>query len=266
MMMFLLVGCFQYRLDSSMLALMDTSVDTSAIGEVLINGGTFTMGCTSEQGDDCGSDESPTHEVTLTRDFYIMESEVTQGLYEAVMGNNPSGLQGRDRPVENVIWYDAVEFANALSALQGLEECYSIEGEDVEWSNMDCIGWRLPTEAEWEYSARGGESYRYAGSDNVDEVAWYYDNSGYKTQDVCGKNRNGYGLCDMSGNVWEWVWDWHGDYSASPTEDPQGPTSGSARVLRGGSWKNNAWGVRVSNRITYSWNDDLGFRLARYSP
>ncbi len=257
----------------------ELSVDASGPGPVikgvdykavLIPSGTFTMGCTSEQSG-CDGDESPTHKVTLTRDFYMMESEVTQRLYQRVMNSNPSWFQGLDRPVEEVSWFDAVKFANKLSSMEGLEQCYSINGNTVTWSKRDCKGWRLPTEAEWEYAARGGQSYKYAGSNNVDEVAWYRDNSGSKTHDVCGKNRNGYGLCDMSGNVWEWVWDWYDAeyYSGSPTVDRRGPTSGSSRVGRGGGWDNLAQFVRVSIRVSRDpsvTSNSLGFRLARNSP
>lgn len=236
-----------------------------------IPSGIFTMGCTSEQGNDCFSHESPAHQVTLSTDFYMMKSELTQGVYQQIMGNNSSYHSGSNRPVENVSWYDAVEFANALSVQQGLVECYNISGNSVNWSNPDCTGWRLPTEAEWEYAARGGESYKYPGSNTVGDVAWYSSNSSGQTQDVCLKQENGYGLCDMSGNVWEWVWDWYNSeyYSSSPTVDPQGPTSGSYRVRRGGSWSRSARYVRVSNRSYDGPSSalvNLGFRLCRLSP
>jgi formylglycine-generating enzyme required for sulfatase activity len=232
---------------------------------VLIPSGTFQMGCTSGDSD-CYDDESPVHKVTISRDFYLMESEVTQGLYESVMGSNPSKFKGSSLPVEEVSWFDAVEFANKLSAKEGLEECYLISGDNVSWSNKDCNGWRLPTESEWEYAARGSESYKYAGSSSVDSVAWYGDNSGGKTHDVCGKQKNGYGLCDMSGNVFEWVWDWMGDYSSSVEVDPKGASEGSDRVVRGGSWFDSAGGSRVSLRLGLTPVDRgsvLGFRLLR---
>ena len=244
---------------------------------VLIPSGRFTMGCTSEQGDDCGDDESPSHEVVLSRSYYMMETEVTQGLYKSLMGENPSSFSscGNDCPVESVSWYDAVRFANKLSVKEGLEKCYEIEGEDVKWVVEDCSGWRLPTEGEWEYAARGGESYKYAGSNDLSEVAWY----GYwvtddpnrtvtkkETKAVGQKNANGYGLYDMSGNVYEWCWDWKRDYSSSTEEDPKGPSSGAYRVFRGGSWNNYARYSRVSSRsrnFPSLTGFNLGFRLIR---
>ena len=231
---------------------------------VLIPAGTFTMGCTSEQGSDCVSDEKPVHKVTISKDFYMMESEVTQALYESVMRSNPSHVKGANRPVENVSWYDAVNFANKLSALEGREQCYQINGENVSWNNKDCKGWRLPTEAEWEYAARGGQSYKYAGSNSVDEVGWNNEDFARGHHDVCGKTKNGYGLCDMSGNVWEWVFDWYGDYSTENQSNPQGKSTGSYRVLRGGSWYHSPKYLRVSLRSYYSPDiryNGLGFRL-----
>ena len=235
---------------------------------VLIPAGSFTMGCTSEQKNSCETTEQPSHKVTISGSFYMMRSEVTQGLYKKVMGKNPSRFSscGSNCPVEKVSWYDAVRFANKLSEKEGLELCYHISGETVTWSKgVACTGWRLPTEAEWEYAARGGQSTKYAGSNEVGTVAWYADPFG-GTHAVCGKKKNGYGLCDMSGNVWEWVWDWKGSYSSSSQADPLGPSSGSYRVYRGGSWNDNARFTRVSNRSDYTpsyRSNYLGFRLSR---
>ena len=234
----------------------------------LIPAGNFLIGCTEEQEENCDDDEQPRQSVTLSRDFYMMESEVTQELYERVVGANPSEFRSGHHPVEKVRWFDVVKFANKLSSMEGLEQCYTINRSTVTWSDDSCKGWRLPTEAEWEYAARGGATYRYAGSDNLDEIAWYSVNSRNQTHGVCSKGRNGYGLCDMSGNVYEWVWDWKSSYSRYPSVDPRGPISGTTRVLRGGSWDNDSQYIRVSNR-----NDRdpatkdslLGFRLCRLS-
>ena len=233
---------------------------------VVIPAGSFTMGCTPEQGSDCYDYEKPSHEVTLTRSFALMKTEVTQGLYEKVMGENPSEFKGENRPIENVSWYDAVTFANKLSVMEGRETCYEINGTDVQWTNKDCKGWRLPTEAEWEYAARGGENYKYSGSDNVDEVGWYDGNSGTETHSVGQKKANGFGLYDMSGNVYEWVWDWYGEYPRASQTDPLGSPSGSLRVLRGGYWCCFPGNLRVSARrdnVPSARFYNYGFRLGR---
>jgi len=198
---------------------------------VWVEGGTFTMGCTPEQGDDYWSDESPAHSVTLDG-YYIGETEVTQALWTAVMGSNPSYHKGNNLPVERVSWVDAQDFIKKLNQLTGRT-------------------FSLPTEAEWEYAARGGSKscgYKYAGSDDIDAVAWYYGNSGSSTHPVAQKAANELGLYDMSGNVWEWCSDWYGGYSSGTQRNPTGPGSGTDRVLRGGSWFNYAGYCRVSYR------------------
>ena len=228
--------------------------------------GTFRMGCTDEQGIDCHDWEKPVHSVTLSKEFYMMESEVTQALYETVMGHNPSRHVDANQPVEQVTWYDAVKFANRLSEIEGLTPCYTINGESVEWSDTQCKGWRLPTEAEWEYAARGRQQNTYAGSDRLEDVGWYYGNSNSQSQDVCVKYRNGFGLCDMSGNVWEWTWDGYGEYNVESQTDPVGPSTASRRVLRGGSWRHYERNSRVSIRyyIAPQYGDpSWGFRLVR---
>lgn len=213
-----------------------------------VKGGTFMMGATDEQGSEAESDENPAHQVTLS-DFYIGETEVTQELWEAVMGSNPSRFKGAKRPVEKVSWDDCQGFIQELNALTGQH-------------------FRLPTEAEWEFAARGGNNdivSKYAGSSAIDRVAWYDGNSGNKTHDVKTKKANELGLYDMSGNVWEWCNDWKGSYSSSAQTNPTGPSSGSYRVYRGGCWSLDAWNCRVSNRYydspSYGYGS-LGLRLA----
>jgi len=225
---------------------------------VYVQGGTFTMGATSEQGSsDPWDDEKPTHSVTLSN-YMIGQTEVTQALWQAVMGNNPSEFKGDSRrPVETVSWDDCQEFLRKLNSLTGQR-------------------FRLPTEAEWEFAARGGvnsRGYKYSGSNTLDNVAWYDKNAydvgsnspNYGTHTVGTKTANELGLYDMSGNVWEWCSDWYGDYSSSSQTNPQGPSSGSNRVLRGGSWISNPGYCRVSYRyINYPVyrNFYYGLRLA----
>ena len=206
------------------------TVDGVSFTMVYVPGGTFTMGATSEQGSDAWNDEKPTHSVMLSS-YYIGQTEVTQALWTAVMGSNPSEFRGDRRPVERVSWNDCQTFISRLNAKTGKN-------------------FRMPTEAEWEYAARGGHSggSKYAGSDNINNVAWYYDNSGRETHNVATKSPNGLGIYDMSGNVWEWCQDWYGNYSSSSQTNPKGPSSGVGRVNRGGGWGHNARLCRVSNR------------------
>ena len=222
---------------------------------VAVKGGTFTMGCTSEQGGDCYNDEKPTHRVTVS-DFMIGKFEVTQKLWKAVMGSNPSYFKGDNLPVENVSWNDAQEFIRKLNQQMGQN-------------------FRLPTEAEWEYAARGGNKsngYKYSGSNSIDNVAVYEVNSynkgnnhpDYGTHAIGTKTPNELGIYDMSGNVYEWCQDWYGRYSSSSQTNPTGPSTGSYRVLRGGSWSYYARFCRVSYRA-YHYpdirSDNRGFRL-----
>ena len=242
---------------------------------MLIPSGTFTMGCTRELppsdsptsgGGACTDKERPAHKVTITHSFYLMTSEVTQSLYKSLIGKNPSKFKGDTLPVENVSWYDAIHFANALSKKEGLMPCYSITAEAVTLKDLTCKGWRLPTEAEWEYAARGGRNVIYAGSNSGDEVAWYGGNSENRTHKVCARKTNGYGLCDMSGNVWEWVWDGNGEYSGALSTDPKGDEKSSFRVLRGGGWTDGLSFARVSHRFDsfpQFHHSNLGFRLLR---
>ena len=179
---------------------------------VYVQGGTFTMGCTGEQGEDCDKDESPAHSVTLS-DYYIGETEVTQALWTALMGSNPSTWKGDNLPVDNVSWEEARKFCSKLSQQTGHT-------------------FQLPTEAEWEYAARGGNmslGYKYSGSNDLSSVAWYKDNSNNQPHPVKEKQANELGIYDMSGNMAEWCQDWLGDYSSSAQTNPTGPASGSPR-------------------------------------
>ena len=218
-----------------------------------VSGGTFQMGEASE----AYIYETPIHSVTLS-DYWIGETEVTQALWYAVMWQSPTwggdqwsssyGL-GDNYPAYYVSWDNCQEFITRLNQLTGLQ-------------------FRLPTEAEWEFAARGGNSsqgYKYAGSNTIGDVAWYSSNSGSKTQPVATKSPNELGLYDMSGNVYEWCQDWFGDYSSSAQTDPVGPSSGFGRVLRGGSWNNSAWYCRVSYRNYNTPSNhyyDYGLRIA----
>ena len=218
---------------------------------VLVEGGTFQM--------------DNAHSITLSA-YYIGKYPVTQKLWFDVMGNNPSHFKGDDLPVEEVSWFDCISFCNALSRRDGWEECYRIEGQSVTLL-LGKQGYRLPTEAEWEFAARGGrksKGFEYAGSNSPGEIAWYEDNSGKKTHPVGYKHPNELGLFDMSGNVWEWCWDWRDDYPSSPQTNPLGPASGASRVFRGGSWVNSASDCRVANRCSSTPTNSyysLGFRL-----
>ncbi|MCY7377264.1 MAG: SUMF1/EgtB/PvdO family nonheme iron enzyme, partial [Pyrinomonadaceae bacterium] len=210
-----------------------------------IPAGSFTM------GDDNGKydDEKPAHRVTISQGFWMGQTEVTQGQWKAVMGNNPSGFSscGDNCPVEQVSWEDAQKFIGKLNG------------------KNDGNKYRLPTEAEWEYAARSGTTGDYAGE--LDTMAWYSANSGSKTHEVGMKTANGWNLYDMHGNVWEWVEDWEGEYAKGAVTDPKGAASGSARVVRGGSWHIGASSLRSASRgrdaPSYR-GSYLGFRVVRY--
>ena len=232
---------------------------------VMIPAGEFWMGCSSSSYD-CMAADQPQHKVKLTTSFYLMQSEVTQALYQQVMGENPSHFQGERLPVESVSWFDVTQFANRLSQINGLEQCYSIKGKDVTLKSKECLGWRLPTEAEWEYAARSDDRRRSdtrGSSYTMSYRVWYAVD---KTNPVCLKQKNGYDLCDMSGNVDEWIWDRFGEYSSSLQSDPVGAPTGQLRVKRGGSWEDGSDAIRAERR-SYAdpelRSNTLGFRLAR---
>ena len=230
-----------------------TNTKTYTIGGVTftmvdVEGGTFMMGATSEQ-DDPNDREKPVHIVSLSS-YSIGQTEVTQALWSAVMGTNPSGFTGNmQNPVESVSWDDCQEFITRLNALTGMS-------------------FRLPTEAEWEYAARGGnksQGFKYAGSNIIDDVCWYTENSGDTTHPVATKSPNELGLYDMSGNVFEWCQDWSDNYSSEAQTNPTGPSTGTYRVARGGRYSRTPWYCRVSYRVFYnptSKSDGTGLRLA----
>ena len=256
---------------------------------IFVEGGTFSMG--SILGD---SDEKPVHNVTLNS-FYICDHELTQGEYVAVMGTNPSSFKSNpanreaqeNRPVEYVSWYDAIYFCNKYSESVGLTPCYKVNGNTnvTRWNytphngksisgtiicDMKVNGYRLPTEAEWEYAAKGGNQsngYTYSGSNSIDSVAWYTNNSSSKTHEVKKKVANELELFDMSGNVYEWCWDWYtSSYSSDSVTDPCGASTGTYRVIRGGCWCYDATTCRSADRTNgypYCNGNGLGFRLVR---
>ena len=267
--------------------------DASLQDMIWVEGGSFQMG---QNGDGTVDNVTSVHTVTLSG-FYIGKYEVTQEQYIAVMGANPSSftanadageIQNR-RPVEMVSWYDALVFCNKLSITEGLTPAYRISGKtdpaawgktpvtgNAVWNAVTMVsgstGYRLPTEAQWEYAAKGGSSayntYKiYSGGDTIDDMAWYSGNSNYKTHEVGKKEPNELGIYDMSGNVYEWCWDRVGDYSSTAETDPIGAPAGfSVRVSRGGGWNTSAMYVRSAYRLGYNpfyQRYFIGFRVVR---
>lgn len=224
-------------------------IGTTSYKMIYVQGDTFCMGATSEQGSEAFvDDEYPSHWVMLDS-YYIGETEVTQALWKAVMGNNPSNWKGDNLPVEQVSWNDCQDFVRKLNQKTGKN-------------------FRLPTEAEWEFAARGGVKSmhtKYSGGGSIAKVAWYVADSGHKPHAVKTKQANELGIYDMSGNVWEWCQDWYRKYDRDLQTNPTGPTSGSKRVRRGGSWYDADWVCRVSLRyydLPEFRNNNLGFRIA----
>jgi len=267
----------------------DIIVSSTGIELAYIPAGTFTMGSPEEES--TRTEERPQHQVTLAN-FYMGKYEVTQAQYQTVIGTNPSGFSSdpangetqNKRPVERVSWYDALVFCNKLSVLEGLTPAYSINGktDPAEWGTIptdynatwDAVaivtgsnGYRLPTEAQWEYACRAGTTTAYNTGDTIsDNTGWYRANSNSKTHEVGKKTANAWGLYDMHGNVFEWCWDWYGSYTSGAQTNPTGASSGSNRMVRGGSWTNSSGGVHSADRggiEPYIQDDAFGFRLAR---
>jgi len=250
---------------------------------VWINPGTFTMGSPESEANRYGNENQ--HKVNISKGFWMGKYEVTQEQYQAVTGFNPSNFTSNPatgevqakRPVECVTWYDAVEFCNKLSEQEGLTKAYIITGrtpatgypiEDASVTvNWNANGYRLPTEAEWEYACRARTTTTYnTGNTISDNIGWYGNNSNSITHEAGKKPPNGWGLYDMHGNVWEWCWDRYGSYASGTQTNPRGAASGSDRVSRGGSWYSNGQNLRSAIRDYYnpsSWGNNYGFRLLR---
>ncbi|MDR1043800.1 MAG: formylglycine-generating enzyme family protein [Candidatus Adiutrix sp.] len=244
-----LYACLLILAPGASLAAEKTYTNSLGMDFTLVPAGSFTMGADKDL-ENANYNETPQHRVSISQPFYLGAYEVTQAQWTAVMGNNPSKFKGRSNPVEMVSWNDAQAFIQRLNAKEGHNR------------------YRLPTEAEWEYAARAGTTSAYSFGDDEDSLgryAWYWDNSDEKTHPVGQKQPNAWGLYDMHGNVDEWVQDWYGNYSSSSVTDPKGPSSGSDRVFRGGSWFCSAQGCRAALRFNFSPDyrvDFIGFRLA----
>lgn len=279
----LLVGCAH-----------DPDADHEDIAMVLIPAGTFTMGSPSEEAG--RSSEETQHQVTLSRNYWMGVYEVTQAQFEDLMGYQPSHFDGcPDCPAENVSWHEAAAFVNAVSAAAGLAACYACSGagssvtcdlDSAYTTPYDCVGYRLPTEAEWEYAARAGTASAFSSGGNLtpgdesdcdgslllddgtylDDVSWYCGNAASRTEEVGTRAPNPWGLHDMHGNVWEWSHDWHDAYGAGLGTDPWGPSSGYDRVLRSGSFGSPPRDLRSAYRISHTPTLRVasgGLRLAR---
>jgi formylglycine-generating enzyme required for sulfatase activity len=249
-----------------LLAACSVGAEEPAGDMIRLEPATFLMG---SPADEPGRDDDETqHEVTLTRAFLLGRVEVTQSLWQEVMGVNPAKIKGEQNPVEMVNWFDCVEFCNRLSEREGLSPAYTITPDTVVW-DREADGYRLPTEAEWEYACRAGSTTPHFG--DLEEMAIFALNSGRKTRPVGGREPNAWGFHDMHGNVWEWTWNrWDGDYDTGESIDPVGPEgAGLYRVKRGGSWHRNPRDLRSASRATdppTSRRNALGLRLARWAP
>lgn len=227
---------------------------------VEISAGSFLMGSNIGM-----EDEKPVRNVTISRDFYISKYEITKQQFKSVTGFVPGDYKANNLPADSISWRMAVEFCNSLSVIQGYDIYYYINGDTV--ATIDSAnGWRLPTEAEWEYACRAGSNKDFGGTGDLNDMGWYDANSGFKPHLVGSKEANAFGLYDMHGNVWEWCWDFYSAnyYSMNENDDPQGPESGARRIARGGAWNSGNSLARSSNR-TYneSFIGSTGFRIVR---
>jgi len=233
-------------------------------GFVVVPAGQFVMGSAPQETDDAYND-APQHSVTLTRPFEMQATEVTVAQYGARMPAQASQRsECTDCPVVNVSWFEAVTYCNALSKRRGLPSCVTLAGTEPTFAGLGCTGYRLPTEAEWEYAARAGSTaVRYA---ELSDIAWYDENAGLKPHAVGQKKANAWGLFDMLGNAYEWTWDWQGDYPTVPISDPLGAATGINRVFRGGGFKHPDVEARAGFRNAYGPGNQvefIGFRCVR---
>ena len=238
--------------------------ETPLFNEVVrVSGGTFTMGSPENEWGRSGN-EGPQRQVTVSS-FYIGRFPVTQAEFQEIMGRNPSSFRGPNLPVEQVSWFDAIEFSNRLSIREGLTPAYTINGNIVTW-NREANGFRLPTEAEWEFASRAGTQTPFHSGNTIGDAGWHSGNSRGRTQPVGERQPNAWGIHDMHGNVFEWCWDWFAEYTPGAQTDPQGPASGFRRVYRGGSWRFEAHQARSAFRFgnqPHLRTNFLGFRIAR---
>jgi formylglycine-generating enzyme required for sulfatase activity len=210
-------------------------------------------------------DEQPPHDIYISKPLICSKFEINQLFYKQVVGYNPSLIKDNSLPVDSISWVDAIQFCNKLSTIQGLKPVYTIFGDKVNWDTT-ANGWRLPTEAEWEYLCRAGSNYDYSSSTNLADDGWYNMNSGLHSHSSGLKLPNAFGLYDMHGNLWEWCWDFYSSdyYSQSPYQDPKGPETGSRHIARGGSYADGNSFARASNRYyTYDAIPRTGIRIVR---
>jgi formylglycine-generating enzyme required for sulfatase activity len=278
------VKIFLLCLISLFIAGLAAAQDNVSVDLAFIKGGTFTMG--SPESEAWREKDETQHSVTLN-DFYIAKYQVTQKEYQALTGSNPSNFKGDTLPVENLSWYETVQYCNARSLMEGLAPAYAIEGRNITW-NRDANGYRLPTEAEWEYACRAGTTTPFNTENSITTAqanyyghypymieTYYFSQSRLETRPAEYRQQtlpvgsfapNKWGLFDMHGNAWDWCWDWYGNYGDSAQTDPGGAASGTSRITRGGGWNDFAKHLRSAYRASMppeNGSYNIGFRLAR---